>query len=432
LALMPLTEDRDPRQKKAEPLNKLFTEMPLSAFVQERLAKSQFITPTPVQGAAIPPALEGKDVLATAQTGTGKTLAFMLPAMEMLLKTPGKSVEVLVLVPTRELAMQVAEVYNDLRGNKLPAAAVLVGGMSENAQIKSLQNGARIVVATPGRLEDLQGRGLMKYGALKMIVLDEADRMLDMGFIPAIRRIMSKLPKQRQTMCFSATLEPSVVHLINDYMKNPVRCAFGSTLKPVDAIKLQMFEVGSDKKYSLLLKLLNEEKGRSLVFTRTKRSAERVANKLEKAGLSAEAIHGDRSQSQRNAALKGFQDGKYQILVATDLASRGIHVDDIMHVINFDLPEIAEDFVHRVGRTARAGGSGVASTFVTGADVPDFKALERQLNLKMDRMRVDETHLEKEEKMKAVDVSGLVPIRKVGKSKMVLMPGESLRRYENA
>jgi ATP-dependent RNA helicase RhlE len=200
--------------------------MPLSAYVQERLAKLEFVTPTPVQAAAIPPAMEGKDVLATAQTGTGKTLAFMLPIMELLLKAPGKNVEALVLVPTRELAMQVAEVYAELRGNKLPQAAVLVGGMSENAQIKAIQAGARLVVATPGRLEDLQGRGLMKYTNLKIIVLDEADRMLDMGFIPAIRRIMSKLPKQRQTMCFSATLEPSVVHLIDDYMHKPVRCAF--------------------------------------------------------------------------------------------------------------------------------------------------------------------------------------------------------------
>ncbi|MEO5937321.1 MAG: DEAD/DEAH box helicase [Terriglobales bacterium] len=406
--------------------------MPLSAFVQERLAKSDFIIPTPVQAAAIPPALEGKDVLATAQTGTGKTLAFILPIMEMLLAAPSKNVEALVLVPTRELAIQVAQVYSDLRGTKLPQAAVLVGGMSEQAQIKALQAGARLVVATPGRLEDLQGRGMMRYTHLKMVVLDEADRMLDMGFIPAIRRIMSKLPKQRQTMCFSATLEPSVIHLIDDYMNKPVRCALGSTLRPVDNVKLQMFEVGSDKKYSLLLRLLEEDSGRSLVFTRTKRGAERVAQKLEKAGLSAEAIHGDRSQSQRNAALRGFQDGKYQILVATDLASRGIHVDDVAHVINFDLPEIPEDFVHRVGRTARAGSSGIASTFVTGADLADFKTLERKLNLKMDRMRVDDTGLAKEEKMQAVDVSGLVPMRAVGKSKMVLLPGETLRRYGNA
>lgn len=402
--------------------------MPLSAFVQERLAKLEFITPTPVQEAAIPPALEGKDVLATAQTGTGKTLAFILPIMEKLLATKSRELEALVLVPTRELAIQVADVYNQLRGNKLPAAAVIVGGMSENTQIKAVENGARLMVATPGRLEDLEDREHLSYDALKIVVLDEADRMLDMGFIPAIRRIMGRLPRQRQTMCFSATLEPSVVHLIDDYMKKPVRVEIGSTLKPVDAIKLQMYEVGSDKKYSLLEKVLEEHPGRSLVFTRTKRGAERVAQKLAKSGFSAAAIHGDRSQSQRNAALRGFQDGKVEVLVATDLASRGIHVDDIAHVINFDLPEIPEDFVHRVGRTARAGASGVASVFVTGADVPDFKILERKLNLKMERMSV-EGELKSEQKMHAVDVSGLLPIRKVAKSKMVLLPGESLRRY---
>jgi len=402
--------------------------MPLSAFVQERLAKLEFTTPTPVQAAAIPPALEGKDVLATAQTGTGKTLAFIVPIIEKLLTTRSRELEALVLVPTRELAIQVAEVYNELRGNKLPPAAVIVGGMSENTQIKAVENGARLMVATPGRLEDLEDREHLSYDALKIVVLDEADRMLDMGFIPAIRRIMGRLPKQRQTMCFSATLEPSVVHLIDDYMKKPVRVEIGSTLKPVDAIKLQMYEVGSDKKYSLLEKVLEAHPGRSLVFTRTKRGAERVAQKLVKAGFSASAIHGDRSQSQRNAALRGFQDGKVEVLVATDLASRGIHVDDIAHVINFDLPEIPEDFVHRVGRTARAGASGVASVFVTGADVPDFKILERKLNLKMERMSVD-GELQSEQKMQAVDVSGLLPMRKVAKSKMVLLPGESLRRY---
>ncbi|HUQ49981.1 MAG TPA: DEAD/DEAH box helicase [Terriglobales bacterium] len=411
---------------------KLFTEMPLSAYVQDRLVKCEFLVPTPVQEAAIPHALTGKDVLATAQTGTGKTLAFVLPIMERMLLKPGKGVEALVLVPTRELAMQVAEQYSKLRGSKLPAAAVVVGGMSEKAQIQSIKSGARLVVATPGRLEDLMDRGLVNFKLLQIVVLDEADRMLDMGFIPAIRRIMATLPKQRQTMCFSATMEPSVLHLINDYMVKPERLAFGSTLKPVDSIRLQSFEVASDKKVGLLQKLLEKETGRCLIFTRTKRGAERLAHKLEKTGMAVTTIHGDRSQSQRNAALLGFQSGRYQIMVATDLASRGIHVDDIAHVFNFDLPEIAEDFVHRVGRTGRAGGDGVASIFVSGQDMADFKALERKLNLKMERMRVDENDLEREEKVKAINTSELGPMRMMGKSKMVLLPGETLRRYNNA
>ena len=301
----------------------LFSEMPISAYTRERLAFGKFSIPTPVQAAAIPQALAGKDVLATAQTGTGKTLAFLIPVIERMLqeKTPG--ISALALVPTRELAMQVVEQYNALRGKLLGPAALVVGGLSEGAQLQSLRRGARLVVATPGRLEDFLSRKLVHFRDLRVLILDEADRMLDMGFLPAIRRIASVLPKDRQTMCFSATMEASVAHLVKDYMKAPVRLAFGSILKPSENVRVQAFEVASDRKLSLLQRLLQKETGRCLIFARTKRGAERLAISLTRDGFAAAMIHGGRSQSQRTAALTGFQQGRYRVLVATDLASRG-------------------------------------------------------------------------------------------------------------
>ena len=251
--------------------------------------------------------------------------------------------------------MQVVEQYNVLRGRQLAPAALVVGGLSEGPQLTAIRKGARIVVATPGRLEDFLDRRLVQFGALQTLVLDEADRMLDMGFLPAIRRIVSILPKDRQTMCFSATMEGSVAHLVKDYLKNPVRLAFGSTLKPSENVRLQAFEVAAEGKQDMLHHLLARESGRCLVFSRTKRGTERIARALTRHGINAAMIHGDRSQSQRIAALAGFQKGQYKVLVATDVASRGIHVQDIAHVINYDLPELAENFIHRVGRTGRAG-----------------------------------------------------------------------------
>src|SRR6267154_1090083 len=323
-----------------------FSEMLISPYVKERLAATRFITPTPVQAAAIPQALEGKDVLATAQTGTGKTLAFLIPVIEQLLKDKTTGIAALVLVPTRELAMQVVDQYNALRGKQLLPAALVVGGLPEAKQLSAIRAGARLVVATPGRLEDYLGRKLINFRSLRVLVLDEADRMLDMGFLPAIRRIAAVLPRERQTMCFSATLEASVVHLVNDYMKNPVRLAFGSVLKPSENVRVQAFEVAGDRKQAVLQSLLAKETGRCLVFARTKRGTEKLANNLTREGFTAARIHGDGSQSKRTAALTGFQQGRYRVRVATDLASRGIHVQDIAHVINYDLPEIAENFIH--------------------------------------------------------------------------------------
>jgi len=350
---------------------------------------ARFTTPTPVQAAAIPQALAGKDVLATAQTGTGKTLAFLIPVMEKLLKDKTPGIAALVLVPTRELAMQVVDQFNILRGQQLLPAALVVGGLSEGGQLQAIRKGARLVVATPGRLEDYLERRLFHFNALRMLILDEADRMLDMGFLPAIKRIVSILPKERQTMCFSATLEGDMVRIVKDYLRAPVRLAFGSTSKPSENVRVQAFEVAMDRKQEMLQHLLTREKGKCLVFARTKRGTERIAENLNRRGFSAAMIHGDRSQSQRTSALAGFQQGRIRVLVATDLASRGIHVQDIAHVINYDLPEVAENFIHRVGRTGRNGGRGVASTLFVKEQRSDLFQLERALGIKMERMPAD-------------------------------------------
>ncbi len=364
--------------------------MSLSAGLQQKLAAAHFTTPTPVQEMAIPHALEGKDVLATAQTGTGKTLAFLLPIMEKLGAQPTAiGVRALILVPTRELAIQVQAVYDKLRYGKLPKTALVIGGMAERPQIEAVRKGAGVIVATPGRLEDYLKRRLVDLSKVETLVLDESDRMLDMGFLPALRRIVGSLPKQRQTLFFSATLEASVAGLVNDYMRNPVRVALGSISKPVESVELHAFEVPAADKSDTLRRLLYDEKGQTLIFARTKRGTERLAKNLIRDGFSAAMIHGDRTQSQRVSALNGFGAGTYKVLVATDVASRGIHVDNVAHVINYDLPDLAEDFIHRVGRTGRAGLKGRASTLVSGAEIGELRAIERTLKLKIARKRID-------------------------------------------
>ena len=364
-----------------------FSELTISQYLQDRLTAARFTVPTPVQAAAIPQGLAGKDVLATAQTGTGKTLAFLIPIIENLLQNEAAGIAALVLVPTRELAMQVVDQYSVLRGKRLGPAALVVGGLSESTQLTTLRQGARLVVATPGRLEDFLGRKLINFRALRILVLDEADRMVDMGFLPALRRIAATLPSERQTLCFSATMAPEVARLVNDYQKGAVRLACGSTTKPVDNVRVQAFEVAHDRKQEVLQRLLTRETGRCLVFARTKRGTERLAKTLIRQGFSAAMIHGDRSQSQRTAALAGFQRGHYRVLVATDVASRGIHVQDIAHVINYDMPADAESFIHRAGRTGRMGEHGVASTLFARDQHTDLLQLERTLGLRMERMQ---------------------------------------------
>jgi ATP-dependent RNA helicase RhlE len=366
-----------------------FSELPLSPALQRKLAAAQFTNLTPIQERAIPPALEGRDVIGTAQTGTGKTLAFLIPLIEILEREPARQTVALVLLPTRELAMQVHEQYEQLRSKTMPTATLVIGGVSEKAQIQGLRAGSKLVIATPGRLQDLMNRKLANLRNVKVLVLDEADRMLDMGFLPAIRRILSSLPEQRQTLCFSATMEQSVAGLVTDYMRNPVRVALGSVLKPAESVQLKAYEVRPGEKLDVLRQLLYAEKGQTLIFTRTKRGAERLAKELMRDGFAAAMIHGDRSQSQRNGALNGFQEGRFQVLVATDIASRGLHVDDVAHVINYDVPKIAEDFIHRVGRTGRAGLQGRASTLAAGAEVLELRQIERALKLKIERTRAE-------------------------------------------
>jgi ATP-dependent RNA helicase RhlE len=400
-----------------------FFEFVISSSLKEQLSCAGFVKPTPVQAAAIPPGVDGKDVLATAQTGTGKTLAFLIPILERLLRDGRDGVAALVLVPTRELAMQVAAQHDSLRGRKLPVAALIVGGLSEFQQLEALRRGSRVVVATPGRLEDFLDRRLIQFNNLKMLVLDEADRMLDMGFRPAIRRIVAALPKERQTMCFSATMEGDTARLVKDYTKNPVRLTFGSTLKPSENVRLQALEVIAEAKPQVLRQLLKSETGQCLVFARTKRGSERVASQLNREGIRAAVIHGDRSQSERTAALRAFQQGRYRVLVATDLASRGIHVENIAHVINYDLPEVAENFIHRVGRTGRAGNRGTASTLFLREQRLDLLELERQLGIRLERMQLDGLACEDAQHV----LKEIPPSQPRRKPSIVQLPGEVLQ-----
>jgi ATP-dependent RNA helicase RhlE len=365
---------------------KLFFELNLSPSMQQQLKTANFVYPTPVQEAAIPPAMEGRDVLATAQTGTGKTLSFLIPLIERL-ATESIDTKALVLLPTRELAMQVLEAWRDLTQEEAKSALVC-GGLAEGPQLAAIRRGARLIVATPGRLEDYLSRGLVKLSGVKMLVLDEVDRMLDMGFKPAIKRIAAVLPADRQTLCYSATLSPAIREVTSLYLKNPVRIEIGSELKPAPNVKLQTFEVPADKKQELLEHLLETSKGSFMVFVRTKHGADRVARKLSRAGYAAAPIHGDRSQSQRNSALRGFAEGRHRVLVATDVVARGIDVADVAHVVNFDLPREAEDFVHRVGRTGRASSHGVASTFAAPDEARALKKIERSLAVNPTKYRV--------------------------------------------
>jgi len=353
-----------------------------------RLNANKFETPTPVQAGAIPPALEGRDVLATAQTGTGKTLSFLIPIAEMLQKVEGRDTHALIVLPTRELAMQVEKSFRAIRTSQAQTVALVVGGMPERAQLETIRRGARLIVATPGRLEDFLKRRLVRLSTVRMMVLDEVDRMLDMGFEPAIRRIASMIPAERQTLCYSATLEGNVKEAARNYLKNPVRIEIGSVMKPSENVELRAFSVEADKKQELLEHLLNAEKGSFLVFVRTKHGADRVARRLSRSGHAAIQIHGDRSQSQRNSALRNFSEGRHRVLVATDVAARGIDVANVAHVVNYDLPKEAEDFVHRVGRTGRASATGVASTFAGQAERNDLRRIERALSIRMAHFKV--------------------------------------------
>jgi ATP-dependent RNA helicase RhlE len=388
-----------------------FADFAISDSLKSRLTAAGFNTPTPVQAKAIPPALEGSDILATASTGTGKTLSFLIPMIERMdansvPSSKGKRgpIRSLILLPTRELAMQVLEAYGKISPQAKSDSVLVCGGLSENTQLDQLGRGPRLVVATPGRLEDFLRRRQVNLNSVEMLVLDEVDRMLDMGFLPAIRRIVGALPKTRQTMCYSATLDANITEIVRDYVQKPVRIEIGTTSKPSDRVELVVYTVMQDQKLGLLNQMLNQEEGTFLVFSRTKHGADRIAKKLEKLGHQADVIHGDRSQSQRTAALKGFAGGRHRILVATDVAARGIDVQDIAHVVNYDLPNASDDFVHRIGRTGRAGKKGVATTFVMPQERSDARKLERELKIKFEWREADK-NLEKEERNRPVDLS---------------------------
>ena len=368
---------------------KSFSEFSISALVKSNLLRNGFTEPTAVQAQSIEPALAGRDVVATAQTGTGKTLAFVLPIINLIEKDTSRSgVRALILSPTRELAIQINETFVKIAVGTPVRTAVVVGGLNERTQLQCIKKGAQVVIATPGRLCDFLSRQLVDLSGVRTLVLDEADRMLDMGFLPTIKRIMATTPSNRQTLFFSATIESSVKHLVESHVKNPVRVEVGSITKPVEKIDLHLYEVEQDRKLSLLEKMLREEKGSFLVFARTKHGADRLSKKLSRDGVKSAAIHGDRTQSQRTQALRGFQDGYYRVLVATDIAARGIHVEGISHVVNYDLPQVPEDFIHRVGRTGRAGAGGTASTFATRNERADVAHIERILATRLVRRQV--------------------------------------------
>ncbi len=361
-----------------------FSEFPFEPILHTNLRRNGFSEPTPVQAAAIPPALAGSDVVATAQTGTGKTLAFVLPLLQSLLTNPKRGVQAVVLSPTRELAIQIHEAFVKVAAGTGVKCAVVVGGLAETHQLRNIRQGAQVLIATPGRLVDFLDRRLVDLAGIRCIVLDEADRMLDMGFQPAIRRILSSTPGARQTLLFSATIEKSVAQLIESHVRNPARVAIGPITKTAENVSLHVYEVEQDRKLSLLGSLLRADRsGSFLVFSRTKHGADRLAQKLSGSGFRAARIHGGRTQNQRNEALRGFKDGSFRILVATDVAARGIHVDGIGHVVNYDLPQVPEDFIHRVGRTGRAGAQGVASTFSTSSERSEVRRIERTIRVKL-------------------------------------------------
>jgi ATP-dependent RNA helicase RhlE len=370
-----------------------FSDISLSAPLRSNLVRHGYSVPTPVQALAIQPALAGKDVVATAQTGTGKTLAFVLPVIETLAGLTGKEprssgIRAVILSPTRELAIQTHETFAKMALGTGVQCAIAIGGLSEGAQLTSIRKGSQVLIATPGRLYDFLSRRLVDLSRVRVLVLDEADRMLDMGFLPTIKRLMAAMPSDRQTLFFSATIESSVRHLVDTHVRNAVRIEVGSTTKPVAQVELHLYEVEPDRKLGLLTSLLREETGSFLVFARTKHGSDRLAKKLSREGVKTAVMHGDRSQNQRNEALSGFQKGQYRVLVATDVAARGIHVEGISHVVNYDLPQAPEDFIHRVGRTGRAGARGKASTFFTRSERADIAKIERTVDTRLERRHV--------------------------------------------
>jgi ATP-dependent RNA helicase RhlE len=359
-----------------------FAELALSEPIRRALSHENYQHPTPIQAQAIPTLLAGRDLCGIAQTGTGKTAAFALPMLQRLAAdaTPRRrgSPRALVLAPTRELAIQIGDSFRAY-GRFLPLrSAVIYGGVGQHPQVAALAAGLDILVATPGRLIDLMEQGHVRLDAVSIFVLDEADRMLDIGFIRPIRRIVAALPKTRQSLCFSATMPPEVTKLCNDVLRNPTRVEVTPSATTVERIDQRVFFVDAPNKRRLLASLLRDRTvARALVFTRTKHGANRVAEQLSRGGVRADAIHGNKSQGARQRAIAGFRDGSLRVLVATDIAARGIDIDGITHVINYELPNVPETYVHRIGRTARAGAAGTAISFCDRAERGSLRDIEK-------------------------------------------------------
>ncbi|MDT8367909.1 MAG: DEAD/DEAH box helicase [Longimicrobiales bacterium] len=349
-----------------------------------------FSSPTPIQTQAIPPALAGRDVLACAATGSGKTAAFLLPVLDQLADTAKGTTRALVLAPTRELALQILADFNDLARHTRLTGAAIHGGVGMGPQERALKQGVDVIVATPGRLLDHFQRGNAPLRGLEVLVLDEADRMLDMGFLPDIKRVLRHVPRPKQTLFFSATMPPAIEKLTRELLTDPATVALQRKAAPASGVTQTVYPVPAAQKGALLVELLRSEgMDDALVFTRTKHGANRLTKLLNKHGVSAERIHGNRSQNQRTKALAGFQAGDFQVLVATDVASRGIDVEELGHVVNYDLPTVPEDYIHRVGRTARAGETGDAFTFVTPEDEPEMSRIERAIGAKLPRVHLE-------------------------------------------
>ena len=366
-----------------------FQELNLPNALLRALRDKEYERPTPIQMQAIPAALEGRDILGTAQTGTGKTAAFALPVLANLLRRPpvgrGRPIRALILTPTRELALQIDESLGDYAKYTPLRTCVVFGGVNQRPQIDCLKRGVDVLTATPGRLLDLIGQGHISLKQIEFFVLDEADRMLDMGFIHDIRRLLPLLPGQRQTLLFSATMPKTIERLAADLLNDPVRVAVEPVASVVDTIEQRLCYVEKPEKKQALISALKENDGRSvLVFSRTKHGADNIARMLKRAGIRSEAIHGNKSQGQRQRALGDFKSGKVKVMVATDIAARGIDVSELHTVINYDLPDAAETYVHRIGRTGRAGRSGVALTFCSQDEHAKVRDIQKLTGRKLE------------------------------------------------
>lgn len=359
-----------------------FSDLKLISPLLSALEKKGYKTPSPIQQQAIPHILAGKDIFGCAQTGTGKTAAFALPILQLLhtkhKPSPKKEIKALILAPTRELASQISDNFKVYGSNLGFVHTTIFGGVSQFHQVVALKKGVDILIATPGRLLDLMQQGLIKLNHVEFFVLDEADRMLDMGFIHDMKKVIAKLPAKRHTMFFSATAAPNIMKLANTILNNPVSVAVNPVSSTAVTIKEEVYFVEKSKKKLLLKHILkNDNIGHVLVFTRTKHGADKVAKDLNSFGIKAEAIHGNKSQGARERALKGFKERTLRVLVATDIASRGIDVDKLSHVINYEIPEQAETYVHRIGRTGRAGSTGIAISLCMREEIPYLKAIQK-------------------------------------------------------